>query len=111
MRTRLTSVLVISLLAAIVATDNANAQDSRPNIVIVMTDDQGYPELSSHGNPILRTPNLDQLADDGLRFSDFHVSPMCAPTRGQLLTGLDAPLDEEWVLAVSVPAASWAAAD
>ena len=69
---------------------NAIGEDLQPNIVIIMTDDQGYPELSSHGNPILQTPHLDDLASKGLRFSDFHSSPMCAPTRGQLLTGLDA---------------------
>jgi arylsulfatase A-like enzyme len=62
----------------------------QPNVVVVMTDDQGYPELSVHGNPVLQTPNLDQLHRQSLRLSDFHVAPMCAPTRGQLLTGLDA---------------------
>ena len=61
-----------------------------PNVVIVMTDDQGYPEVSAHGNPILQTPNLDALHANSLRLTDFHVAPMCAPTRGQLLTGLDA---------------------
>ena len=81
---------VVALSSALIAASDATAQDSKPNIIIVMTDDQGYPELSSHGNPILRTPHLDQLASEGLRFSDFHSSPMCAPTRGQLLTGLDA---------------------
>lgn len=62
----------------------------RPNVVIVMTDDQGYPEVSAHGNPVLQTPNLDALHSQSLRLTDFHVAPMCAPTRGQLLTGLDA---------------------
>ena len=63
---------------------------SKPNVIIVMTDDQGYGELSYHGNPVLTTPNLDQLARQSLRFTDFHVAPMCTPTRGQLMTGLDA---------------------
>ena len=62
----------------------------RPNVIIVMTDDQGYPELSAHGNPILKTPYLDRLHEESLRFKDFHVAPMCTPTRGQLMTGLDA---------------------
>ncbi len=62
----------------------------RPNVIIIMTDDQGYPELSIHGNPILKTPNLDKLAETSIRFGDFHAAPMCAPTRGQLLTGMDA---------------------
>lgn len=62
----------------------------RPNVVIVLTDDQGYPELSAHGNPVLETPHLDKLRSESVRFSDFHVAPMCTPTRGQLLTGVDA---------------------
>jgi arylsulfatase A-like enzyme len=63
---------------------------AKPNVIVVMTDDQGYPELSVHGNPILKTPNLDRLHGQSLRLEDYHVSPMCAPTRGQLMTGLDA---------------------
>ncbi|WP_166825644.1 arylsulfatase [Thalassoroseus pseudoceratinae] len=63
---------------------------SRPNVIIVMTDDQGYGEFSCHGNPIAETPNIDRLASQSVCLTDFHVSPMCTPTRGQLLTGLDA---------------------
>ena len=55
-----------------------------------MTDDQGYGDLSCHGNPVVRTPNLDAIHDAGVRFGDFHVAPMCTPTRGQLMTGVDA---------------------
>ena len=60
------------------------------NVIVIMTDDQGYPELSIHGNPILKTPNLDRFAENSVRFGDFHAAPMCAPTRGQLMTGMDA---------------------
>jgi arylsulfatase len=63
---------------------------TKPNVIIIMTDDQGYGEMSRHGNPILKTPHIDKLGEQGTVFSDFHVSPMCAPTRGQLMTGLDA---------------------
>ena len=59
----------------------------KPNIIVVLTDDQGYGDLSCHGNPILRTPNLDRLHAEGVRFTDFHVSPTCSPTRSALLTG------------------------
>lgn len=62
----------------------------RPNVVLVMTDDQGYGDLSCHGNPVVRTPNLDKLYAESVRFTDFHVAPMCTPTRGQLMSGLDA---------------------
>ncbi len=60
---------------------------SRPNIVLVMTDDQGYGELACHGNPIIKTPHLDELHARSVRFTDFHVSPTCAPTRASLMTG------------------------
>ena len=62
---------------------------AKPNVVLVLTDDQGYGELSCHGNPFLKTPNLDRLHDGSIRFTDFHVAPMCTPTRGQLMTGVD----------------------
>jgi arylsulfatase len=59
----------------------------KPNIVFVLTDDQGYGDISAHGNPVLKTPNLDRLHAEGVRFTDFHVSPTCSPTRSALLTG------------------------
>lgn len=59
----------------------------KPNVVFVLTDDQGYGDISAHGNPVLKTPNLDRLHAEGVRFTDFHVSPTCSPTRSALLTG------------------------
>ncbi len=59
----------------------------RPNVVLVMTDDQGYGELACHGNPLIRTPNLDRLHARSVRFTAFHVSPTCAPARASLMTG------------------------
>ncbi len=58
-----------------------------PNILLVMTDDQGYGDLSLHDNDSLHTPVLDQLALEGIQFERFYVSPVCAPTRASLLTG------------------------
>lgn len=58
-----------------------------PNIIIVITDDQGYGDLSVHGSPDVRTPNLDKLHDQSIRFTDFQVSPTCSPTRSALETG------------------------
>jgi len=63
---------------------------SKPNVLIVMTDDQGLGDFSFTGNPVLKTPNLDDFARQAVRLTDFHVCPMCSPTRGQLLTGLAA---------------------
>lgn len=55
--------------------------------MLVLTDDQGYGDLSAHGNPVLQTPHLDRLQAESLRFTDFLVSPTCSPTRAALMTG------------------------
>ena len=62
----------------------------RPNILVVVVDDAGYGDFGCHGHPFLQTPNIDRLHAQSVRLTDFHVSPMCTPTRGQLLTGMDA---------------------
>ncbi len=59
----------------------------RPNVVLIMTDDQGYADMSCHGNPYVKTPNIDALHDEAVRFTDFHVDPTCSPTRAALMTG------------------------
>ena len=63
------------------------ATEPPPNVILVMTDDQGYGDLSCHGNPILKTPTLDRLYGQSIRLTDFHVDPTCSPTRSALLTG------------------------
>lgn len=69
------------------APGNAAEPRRAPNIILILTDDQGYGDLSCHGNPILKTPHLDQLSQESVRFRDHHVSPTCAPTRCSLMTG------------------------
>jgi arylsulfatase A-like enzyme len=59
----------------------------QPNVVLVMTDDQGYGDLGCHGNPIIQTPNLDKLYTRSVRLTNFHVGPTCSPTRAALMTG------------------------
>ena len=54
----------------------------RPNVIVILTDDQGYGDFSCHGNPILKTPNMDAIHNESVRFVDFHSAPMCTPTRG-----------------------------
>lgn len=63
---------------------------TRPNVIVILTDDQGYADFSCLGNPGLKTPHLDRLHSESVRFTDFHAAPMCTPTRGQLLSGQDA---------------------
>ena len=65
----------------------AGLAGSRPNILFILTDDQGYGDLSVHGNPILKTPNIDKLHNESLRFTNWFNSPTCSPTRSALLTG------------------------
>ncbi len=62
----------------------------QPNVIIILTDDQGYGDFSCNGNPVLKTPALDKLYSQSIRFSDFHVAPLCTPTRGELISGLEA---------------------
>jgi arylsulfatase len=81
---------LVWLLLAGCAAPFAAVPGSRPNVILVLTDDQGYGDLSCHGNPVLRTPNLDRLHGESLCLTDFHVAPMCTPTRGQIMTGRDA---------------------
>ena len=79
-----------SFLGASAIVAAAACEQSRrrsPNIVLVITDDQGYGDLACHGNTVLRTPNLDKFHSESVRFTDFHVDPLCAPTRAALLTG------------------------
>lgn len=70
----------------------------RPNVIVILTDDQGYGDLSCHGNPILKTPNLDKLHDESIRFTDFHVAPMCTPSRGEIITGIDCLPNAAWIV-------------
>ena len=79
--------LLALALAAVLPLPAAPLAGRRPNVILIITDDQGWGDLSCHGNPILRTPNLDRLHHEGARFTGFHVSPTCAPTRASLLTG------------------------
>ena len=60
---------------------------ARPNVLVIITDDQGYGDLGFHGNSQIHTPNLDQLARESVRCKYFYVSPVCAPTRASLMTG------------------------
>ena len=76
---------IVSIAVSVHAAEERPAKP--PNIVFLITDDQGFGDLSCHGNPILKTPNLDRLHDEGVRFKNFYVSPTCSPTRSAVMTG------------------------
>lgn len=83
-----TSVVGALLATALLSpTAPAAPPEGRPNVLVIITDDQGYGDLSCHGNPVLRTPHLDALHAESVRLTDFHVDPTCAPTRAALMTG------------------------
>ncbi|HIG27520.1 MAG TPA: arylsulfatase [Verrucomicrobiales bacterium] len=77
----------LALLTPGLLLEGSELKGSRPNIILVMTDDQGKGDLSCLGNKILKTPHLDRLHALSTRFRDFHVSPTCAPTRSAIMTG------------------------
>lgn len=65
----------------------AAERPARPNFVLVFTDDQGYADLGVQGHPYIRTPNIDRMAREGARFTDFYAQPFCGPSRAALMTG------------------------
>lgn len=83
--------LFIILLTLLILTGCNSSREKTdhtpPNIILVITDDQGYGDLGIHGNPFIRTPVLDSLAEMSTRIDPFYVSPVCAPTRSSLMTG------------------------
>lgn len=85
MKAILPAILCLLLVASAVSAESPAGK--RPNILFILTDDQGYGDLSVHGNSVLKTPNLDKLHGESLRFTNWHNSPTCAPTRSALMTG------------------------
>ncbi|MGI8784349.1 MAG: arylsulfatase [Acidobacteriota bacterium] len=74
-------------IAPVYAERSRLPQSRQPNVIVIITDDQGYGDLGAHGNPKLETPNLDRLAREAVQFQSFYVSPVCSPTRASLMTG------------------------
>jgi len=79
--------LAAVLLLPLALVHAATPRIPSPNVIIILTDDQGYGDLGCTGNPILKTPEMDRLHDESVRFSNFHVDSYCSPTRSALMTG------------------------
>jgi arylsulfatase A-like enzyme len=84
---RIKIILILLSLTGMSSCWNVGRQKTHPNVLLIITDDQGWGDLSIHGNQVLSTPVLDQLAGESVRFDRFYVCPVCAPTRASLLTG------------------------
>jgi arylsulfatase A-like enzyme len=82
-----TLALIFCLYPGLASAFSTTAADRRPNVVVIITDDQGYGDLGIHGNPKIKTPHLDEFSRQSVRLKNFYVSPVCAPTRASLLTG------------------------
>ena len=81
------AVLVIAIISLWMTSCEKNSNDNKPNVIIIITDDQGYGDFGIKGNPILETPNMDAMAKRSAQMTNYYVSPVCAPTRASLMTG------------------------
>lgn len=81
------SICLLMILGLACSNENSNPDKQRPNVLLILTDDQGMGDVGIHGNDSIETPVQDQLAREGVRMNFFYVSPVCAPTRASLLTG------------------------
>jgi arylsulfatase A-like enzyme len=84
-RRLLHALVALIILAALL--QSASAAARKPNVVVIITDDQGFAELGATGNPVIRTPHIDRLAAGSASLVNFHVTPVCSPTRAGLMTG------------------------
>ena len=89
----ITSVLGLS---SILLASSCQVEKQPPNVILIITDDQGYGDLACYGNEIIQTPNLDELHNQSYRFTSFHVGTTCAPTRAGLMTGRNANRNGVW---------------
>ncbi len=81
-----TGLIALSLSFA-AAIPHSQASEAKPNVILIMTDDQGYGDIAAHGHPYLITPNMNRLWEKSVRLTQFHVDPTCSPTRSALMTG------------------------
>lgn len=90
------SFFVFVLCGFLSCKENSKIVHQRPNVILILTDDQGYGDLGYHGNPYMKTPNLDAFAAQSLELTNFHVGTTCTPTRAGLMTGRNANRNNAW---------------
>jgi arylsulfatase A-like enzyme len=86
-RRSITAAVLFTLLPLLEPCVSAETPRQPPNVVLIMTDDQGWGDVGFHGNPQLKTPHLDRLAEQSVELTQFYVCPVCSPTRASLMTG------------------------
>ena len=86
-----TTILGLGLLKA------EGAKLQKPNVIIILTDDQGYGDIAVNGNKVIHTPNMDKIAHDGVRFTNYHGGTTCAPSRSGLMAGIDGNRAGVWL--------------
>ena len=102
---RNTRILLLLVASAALVFSSCKKEEKAPNVIIFFTDDQGYQDVGCFGSPLIKTPNLDQMANDGVRFTDFYsASAVCSPSRAALLTGCYPPR-------VGIPKVLWPASE
>ena len=79
--------LLFAILLTVPVAILVQASSKRPNFIVIFTDDQGWGDLGSYGHPDIRTPNIDRLANEGIRFTSFYSAAYCGPSRAALMTG------------------------
>ncbi|GAF02691.1 arylsulfatase [Saccharicrinis fermentans] len=95
-----TTFIVLAALSIVASCTQAKSTESKkelkPNVIVVITDDQGYGDLACNGNPIIQTPNIDKFHDQSVRLTNFHVGTTCAPSRGGLMSGRNCNRNGVW---------------
>ena len=71
------NIFILIVLVGFISCSNSELQKKPPNVILILTDDQGIGDLGCHGNPWLKTPNIDNFYSEAVRLTDFHVSPLC----------------------------------
>ena len=84
---KLLKLFVNVIIVVLILLTSCNGNRQKPNVILVITDDQGFGDIAANGNPWIKTPNMDKLWEESVRLTDYHVSPTCAPTRSALMTG------------------------
>ncbi len=84
---RIALAIIAAYIAVAPVTRAAETSARKPNVIVILLDDMGYGDVAAHGNPVIRTPQLDKLHAEAVRLTNFHVDPTCSPTRSALMTG------------------------